>query len=468
MLWGVIFWSAIVYLVVSPDKTSLAASRGLWGAARGFAKPGHTSSKGGRPGATQGPRGRFAGLLDGWREGIRVARQRRANGKDLWSRGSYLAGRAWGASESIRAGVRRIPAQAAAWRAERAAKKGAPTVQGEVIDPDPMADEPKTYRPGRAKASVKEVRAWVCAPCALHFNKQWSERSLQVPYGRMKHRGDPRGRLGAFFPSELGVVRNAGQVGVDVDANQRCHFCKVSFGQLYPDACPDCAGPYGHFGEHSEENAHRRTANKGPCPKCGIHHLGPRPATSYDEGCDYDVTDGFPSGPADGAWVPYSGQDVVQGEVVAIAPTKDLAADQAAEGAPAEGAGAPSPTPDFTNQHKEIKTMNMQLTELTNVNELDMELEAIAGVLEQTMEGLTHVDEWAKLLPERWEATDYSTKGLDEAIAGIPESFSVLVQSSALLEQIARARKEIKAAQEFGEMADSVGATGNVAGFRAS
>lgn len=146
MLSTLIFWGFVTWLVVSPDKASLSASRGLWGAVRGFANPQRTTEPVDkaddkvkrpkiRPEAAQGSR--WAGLLNGWNRGVHVARQKRANGRDLWSRGSYVAGRAWGGSANLRAGLASIKPTISAWRAKRAAAKGSPTVEGEVIDPDP-------------------------------------------------------------------------------------------------------------------------------------------------------------------------------------------------------------------------------------------------------------------------------------------------------------------------------------------
>lgn len=544
MLWGILFWSAIVYLAVSPDKTSLAASRGFWGAVRGFAKPGRTSSKNGRPGAAQGPRGRFAGLLDGWREGIRVARQRRANGKDLWSRGSYIAGRAWGASESIRAGVRRIPAQAAARRAERAAKKGSPTVQGEVIDPDPMTDEPTTHRPGHTEAGTTGPKVWVCAVCALSFKKKWSERPLWAPYRRMRvGDGHPQDRRGAFVPSELGVVRNASQVGVDVDANQRCHFCTDRFGQLYPDSCPDCEGPEGYFGDHSEENEHRRGANAGPCPQCGIHHLGfgPREATSYDEGCSYDISNRFlkPGDPifgpqsytgpdngfrhhlvdpaenpekaicgvshlpadiqplenrhrheicdaccplcrrrvveeAEGAvagwWQPTAEPDaleIVQGEVIASTTTKDLATD-VAEGAPAEGAGAPSTTTTKPAMAGEENPMSINTTELESLDAVAAEVERAQQMTAALAETLEATKAWAQGLIDRWGGTDWGTDEIDTGVSEAADAVSTLGDTEPLDAALRSISTAVHNARSLAEVADQVGAKGSIDAFRAS
>lgn len=91
----------LAYLFVSPDKKSLAFSRGLAGAARGGIT-GRTrkTSKTAKP----SPRGRA--MLAGWKEGIATARERREAGRDLWSRSTRGAGRLAGGTGSLVRGVR--------------------------------------------------------------------------------------------------------------------------------------------------------------------------------------------------------------------------------------------------------------------------------------------------------------------------------------------------------------------------
>lgn len=91
----------LAYMLVAPDRKSLALSRGLAGAAHG-ALTGRTPkmSKTAEP----SPRGRA--LKAGWREGVATARERREAGKDLWSRGSRGTGRVYGGMTSLVSGVR--------------------------------------------------------------------------------------------------------------------------------------------------------------------------------------------------------------------------------------------------------------------------------------------------------------------------------------------------------------------------
>lgn len=160
-----IFWGLVTWLVVAPDKVSHTVTRGLWGATRSWFDPDYAAAqakagkrKAGRSGAAQGSR--WDTVRAGWRTGVQAARQKRANGKDVWSwscwvatHGARVAGRAWGGTQNIRAGVRRIPADISAWRAKR---KSGPTVEGEVID-----DEPTGSSHGRADDEMDIVEGEV-------------------------------------------------------------------------------------------------------------------------------------------------------------------------------------------------------------------------------------------------------------------------------------------------------------------
>jgi hypothetical protein len=88
----------IAYALVSPDRASLALTRGLFGMARGAAT--------GKPTKKSKPSPRRRAMLDGWREGKAAARERREAGKDLWSRGTRLGGRVVGGTGSLARGIK--------------------------------------------------------------------------------------------------------------------------------------------------------------------------------------------------------------------------------------------------------------------------------------------------------------------------------------------------------------------------
>lgn len=89
----------LAYLLVSPDRASLAFTRGAAGMARGVltGKPTKKTKK-------KSPRVRA--MFDGWREGKAAARERREAGKDLWSRGTRLGGRVAGGTGSLARGIK--------------------------------------------------------------------------------------------------------------------------------------------------------------------------------------------------------------------------------------------------------------------------------------------------------------------------------------------------------------------------
>jgi hypothetical protein len=91
---------ALAYLLVSPDKMSLALSRGMFGASRG-ALTGRTPKT--ADAAKPSPRGRA--MSAGWREGVAAARERREAGRDLWTRGTRFAGHVGGGTASLARGI---------------------------------------------------------------------------------------------------------------------------------------------------------------------------------------------------------------------------------------------------------------------------------------------------------------------------------------------------------------------------
>lgn len=111
--------------------------------------------------------------------------------------------------------------------------------------------------------------------------------------------------------------------------------------------------------------------------------------------------------------------------------------------------------------------MGMLTTELANLDEVEAEVKQVQSAIEELVEALQEVKQWAGNLPERWEATEYSTKGLDVAIDNVPESFGVLTQSDEVLEQLDIVLAEIGKARAVGEAAAEVGATGRLDGFAA-
>lgn len=138
----------LAYLLVSPDRFSLALSRGAFGAARGAAT-GKTPKV-----RKKSPRARAMGA--GWREGIAAARARREGGRDLWTRGSRGAGWVAGGTASL---ARGIHGSIAARRARSSEQDSAG-----VDDTTPTTDSPDAGPSRRGWAIPRLVRRPRSAP----------------------------------------------------------------------------------------------------------------------------------------------------------------------------------------------------------------------------------------------------------------------------------------------------------------
>jgi hypothetical protein len=138
----------LAYLLVSPDRFSLALSRGMFGAARGAAtgKTPKTRKK--------SPRARAMGT--GWREGIAAARARREAGRDLWTRGSRGAGWVAGGTVSLARGIHGSIAA-------RRARSSEESTAG-VDDTTPSTDSPEAGPSRRGWTIPRPVRRPRSAP----------------------------------------------------------------------------------------------------------------------------------------------------------------------------------------------------------------------------------------------------------------------------------------------------------------
>lgn len=132
---ALLFWLIVGYFVVSPDRGSLALSRGLAGGVRGALSTSSSSSrstgsskkgktkktkKGGKTpdsDATAAGPSRWDSATAGWRQGVAAARQAREEGRDTWSRTSKAAGQIYGGTRTFADRAR------TAYRTKRATKK---------------------------------------------------------------------------------------------------------------------------------------------------------------------------------------------------------------------------------------------------------------------------------------------------------------------------------------------------------
>lgn len=399
------------WLVVSPDKHSLTASRGLWGAARGWANPEYadtktaaaTKAKAGktkagkgkarRAGAAQGSR--WDGMLAGWNAGVTVARQRRSEGKDLWSIGSKFAGRTWGGGESLVVGARRLRADLGAWYRGRQYAADGPVVQGTVID-----DEPETP-PTRANRDPAFT---------------------SVSEGGEVHDSDRY---------DLGVVH-------DID-------------------------PYGYD--------RKRPRLLTACNRCADKKLagdveGLDPEFS-SEGTKYVFSSPVDFGTGGGTWTcPICGE--TYDPTTYPRPSKDLAA-MAAGGAPAEGAGAPSNTinttmPAFAGERMNLMS-EMSIGELDNIGAVRAEAEAAGQLIAMLGESIAAAKAWADNLADRWAGADWGTGPLNAAVATVAEGGQALGTTELLEAGVEAIKQAVDEASALADMAAASDASGDVSRF---
>lgn len=410
------------WLVVSPDKHSLTASRGLWGAARGWANPEYAETKtakatkakegksragkakSGRSGAAQGSR--WDGMLAGWNAGVTVARQRRTEGKDLWSIGSRFAGRTWGGGESLVVGARRLRADLGAWYRGRQYAADGPVVQGMVIDDEPETPSAHTDRDSASKGGE--------AHDGVRY--QPVRDSDRYDLGVLKSDYFDLGSPFIVACNRCSDKKLAGDVeGLDpafVRAKTKFYI-----------SVPVDLGPGGTW----------------TCPVCGETY----DATTYPR--------------------PSEALAALQ------AASKDLAARQAAGGAPAEGAGAPSSTTNTTMPAFAGERMNlmseMSIGELDNIGAVRAEAEAAGQLIAMLGESIAAAKAWADNLADRWAGADWGTGPLNAAVATVAEGGQALGTTELLEAGVEAIKQAVDEASALADMAAASDASGDVSRF---
>lgn len=420
----VLFWTGVIsYLGAAPDKYTLAGTRGLAGAVKGFnsarrssnskkksgrGRPGSaskTDSSAGSSSGTPAASSPWRGALAGWHDGIQAARDRRSNGQDLWSRGTWLAGRIYGGGESMVMGVRGIRPGLAAWRNKRHTKAAGAVgdVHTEEAPTSDDAEQPRAEQP------------------------RSEQRRSDYSAGQSKRPADADLWAGVIADEADRLEALTGRpVGSGLHTQTPPTANLLVAGDKYRQALQE-------LGE--------------PLPDLGVWNLiaHARARLGRTSRLTSDVT------------------------VTQVEDDPSASAAQPAEGgAPSEGEGAPITTIAgvlLAGSTKE-NNMGMRVTELSNPDEVEAEVVEVEAALEAVVIGLRELSEWATHLPERWAGTEWSTAGLDAAIAGVPESFQILIQADTALEQFAVVRSEIGKARAAGEQLAEVGATGRVEGFQ--
>ena len=135
----------------------------------------------------------------------------------------------------------------------------------------------------------------------------------------------------------------------------------------------------------------------------------------------------------------------------------------------AEGSSAPAQ--DTTPEETPVSTTpntTVGGTELATLAELRAEIGEVDARIAEAAELLSVVIDWAATLPERYVAAPFGTDGLNGAVVAAAEALASLPNLDELAELLATVTDEATKADALGEVADELGATGDVGAFRAA
>jgi len=107
-------------------------------------------------------------------------------------------------------------------------------------------------------------------------------------------------------------------------------------------------------------------------------------------------------------------------------------------------------------------------TDLASLSDLRSEIDDGTGRLGEATELVTALRDWSSSLSERYSGAGFQTDGLGGAVSAAMEAFSALPDMEDLAELLADVEDEIRKAEQLGEIADELGADGDVQAFRAS
>jgi hypothetical protein len=103
-------------------------------------------------------------------------------------------------------------------------------------------------------------------------------------------------------------------------------------------------------------------------------------------------------------------------------------------------------------------------SELSTVDELANEIKTMENVFTDLADAIAKAKKWGAGLPDRWEAANWGTKGLDRGVMDLSEEIAGI--KLVPLESFAGVRSEITKARALGETADAIQARGKTEAFR--
>ena len=107
-------------------------------------------------------------------------------------------------------------------------------------------------------------------------------------------------------------------------------------------------------------------------------------------------------------------------------------------------------------------------TEMATLADLRSEIGDVDTRITEAAELLSVVIDWAATLPERYVAAPFGTDGLNTAVVAAAEALASIPNLDDLAELLATVVNETAKAEALGEVADELGATGDVGAFRAA
>jgi hypothetical protein len=110
----------------------------------------------------------------------------------------------------------------------------------------------------------------------------------------------------------------------------------------------------------------------------------------------------------------------------------------------------------------------MKTTELDSLTAVQSEAQAAQALCEALSEQITQLKMWAAKLPERWSDTNWATAGLNASVESVAAASEQLKDADPISEALGQVNVACEKAKTVAEVADAVGATGDIGAFRAA
>ncbi|TCC33850.1 hypothetical protein E0H75_42075 [Kribbella capetownensis] len=419
----------VAYLFVAPDKATLTGTRGAAGALRAVLgmppRPSRDRSKKGS--ASNSKSNGRRPLLAGWCEGVTAARQAREEGRDLWSHGSRISGRAAGGTRNLVGGVRTTVRT----RRDRRHHSSTPTPDTQPVVADPTAEPTRRDEVHERLDQHPDHPDWPAS-----FRRAASGPQAAVSETDPKQDGE---LLFSSKTDDLGAAVGDSALQeqkTSESASEVLEEPRVDDDRYYTWKNPE-TGNFFVF-DRMNLDAPIRAQDK---------HEADFVASFYNSRNELATRNDL---------APYALAEPFMGS----SEPADSAASQTPTAYPAMGN-----TDLNTITRKDTTAMSIAGTELATLDEVSGEVDAAKNAIEALIEALSEIKGWGGGLPDRWSGTSWSTDGLDASISAIAEAASELKGPEGLMEQLTAIGEEIAKARTVGEAAAEARAKGDLSGF---